>query len=145
MALWYSTFGYRLQCLLHYNMIEALPKCEGRHLLVSKSSIDIEARITLLLICILIHLQITSPQSHLQVLIRRNRLPLGIRIPTPLTNVITRLVVPNPLTGDHLERRGPNGMAKEGDAVPWLVSSLALDAVPFTPRRGENNAVHGAP
>lgn len=77
------------------------------------------------------------------MLIRSDSLPLHVRIRParrPL-RTIRGLVGPDPLARDGLERRGPDGVAEEGDAVPRLGVALPAQQAPA----GEHDPVHGGP
>lgn len=85
-------------------------------------------------VLLLIHLQVARPQPRLQMLIRRNRLPLRSILGTTLRKLPLGLVCAYPLARHGLQTRRAHGVAEEGDAVPRVVAALP-NSVPRRPRR----------
>ena len=77
------------------------------------------------------------------MLIRSDGLPLHIRVRPPRRplRAVRGLVGLDPLARHRLERRGPDGVTEERDAVPRLRVGLPVQQPPG----GEHDPVHGRP
>lgn len=90
------------------------------------------------------------------MLIRRDRLPLHVGIPSPpidpslLAPIGRRFAIPYPLTRHHVQRGRSHRVAEEGNAIPGLVGRFprydtTRARVAAIVALGENDAVNSTP